>query len=197
MNIPAKLLLIYSTLFIIFLIASPLLLNPDEKTLITQAFLAPVALYFIFTLVSLVRKKNDNVIHFDIKGSKILIFFIILIIFSGIAFSTIYRESSKIEVNPGEEENPQIEIQIKTNSTPTPSAVTVKIESRGNPFVNLRESASLEAKIIARLKDGDQFVLISNDSQWYKITDNQSLPGYIYKDYVEESNPATGSALPE
>ena len=197
MNIPAKLLLIYWTLFIIFLIASPLLLNPDEKTLITQAFLAPVALYFIFTLVSLVRKKNDNVIHFDIKGSKILIFFIILIIFSGIAFSTIYRESSKIEVNPGEEKNPQTGIQIKTNSTPTPSDVTVKIESRGNPFVNLRESASLEAKIIARLKDGDQFVLISKDSQWYKITDNQSLTGYIYKDYVEESNPATGSALPE
>src|SRR4030042_1891133 len=116
--------------------------------------------------------------------------FIILLIFSGIALSTIYQESKKNEVPKDVVKNPQMGIQIKTNTspTPTPIKVIVKINSRGNAYVNLREEASIEGKVVTRVNDGDQLILISKENEWYKITDNPSWEGFVYKDYIEETD---------
>ncbi|MBI2049672.1 SH3 domain-containing protein [Candidatus Roizmanbacteria bacterium] len=88
---------------------------------------------------------------------------------------------ASVSPKPTETEKATSEAQLK-------SIVTVKIDDTSS-YVNIRQEATVSAKIIGQAKNGDVFELITKEeSDWYKVRLGSMSAGFISAEYSELEN---------
>jgi uncharacterized protein YgiM (DUF1202 family) len=79
-------------------------------------------------------------------------------------------ESETVNQNP-----PQIEILKKAVVTDTPTG-----------FLRVRESPSVLGKEIARIKPGDEVIVLDETQGWTKVRLQDDKEGYVSSDYIQK-----------
>ena len=65
------------------------------------------------------------------------------------------------------------------------SSLSVKVITGSNNNINLRDNATTSAQIIGKAIDGDTFILISQDGDWYQIMLADGTIAYISSSYAQ------------
>lgn len=178
-HLTSKIFLFLVTATAIFISVSGFLTSGGENLLFQLLFL-PVTAYLIYVSFQAIKHTHLEVILSQRKGGLffyLLLFFALAII--AISHLTQTKEKELPLVNQEETTLPP------PLPTPTPQAekkVIIKTES-GADEVNVREAPSTAAKIIGKVSQGEEFILIQKEGDWYQVKFEDGF-GYLYKEYV-------------
>jgi len=155
-------------------------LTSGGQNIVFQLLFLPVTLYLIHASFVAIKYSNFEVVLSERKGG---LFFYLIIFFALaiIAVSQVTKSRQKEAPTASEEKTAAF------TSSPTPTAatetrLTIKTES-AKTKINIRETPSTASKKIGETLQGEQFVFIQKEGDWYKVKFEDGF-GYIYKDYV-------------
>lgn len=79
------------------------------------------------------------------------------------------------------------ELQKEIFEEDHPSSANAFVSIDSDSYLNLRASASSNAAIVARLRDGAKLYLIEQAGSWYKVRTSDGLTGYVNVSYVKKN----------
>mgnify|MGYP001601561012 FL=1 len=85
-----------------------------------------------------------------------------------------------------EEATPTPVATPSANLLGTQSAQFVRIGQTPNNFLRVRDQPSLSAKEIARVKTGETFPVVEEQSGWFKILLPDDIEGWVSKQFAEK-----------
>jgi hypothetical protein len=199
MRVHRKYLLYYCTLFALFVTASGLVTTRTTEWLISQAIFLPVTAFLVISTISEFRGikklgRDSSGVLISHKNKKLIVVFLLFLVLVSIAivnlkFNGVSDPYSSNNIVTEAELN---EFEATSSSESSPSAqeqnkrVKIKIED-GSSEVNIREKATIFSPVIATALDGDEYVLLTEDVEFYEIELEGGKSGWIYKNYVVES----------
>jgi len=178
-HLTSKIFLFLVTATAIFISVSGFLTSGGEN-LIFQILFLPVTAYLIYASFQAIKNANLEVILSQKRGG---LFFYLLLFFALAIIAVSHLALSKEKALP-----PVSQKETTLPSplpTPTPQAerrVTIETENADDE-VNVREVPSTAAKIIGKVSQGEEFILIQKEGDWYQIKFEDGF-GYLYKEYV-------------
>jgi len=152
-NLTSKIFLFLVTATAIFITVSGFLTSGGEN-LIFQILFLPVTAYLLYASFQAIKHTNLEVILSQKKGG-LFFFFILFFALTIIAVSHLAQTKEKVIIK-----------------TPNPETK-----------INVQETASTSSKIIGKVGQGEEFILIKKEGEWYQIKFENSF-GYLYKEYV-------------
>lgn len=178
-HLASKIFLFLVTAAAIFISISGFLTSGGQNIIFQLLFL-PVTLYLIYASFAVIKYLNLEVVLSERKGG---IFFYLVIFFAlaVIAVSNVTGFGQK-EAQPASEEKTATFTPLPIPTTPAEKMLTIKTES-AKTKINIRETPSTSSKVIGKTLQGEQFVLVQKEGDWYKVKFKDSF-GYLYKDYV-------------
>lgn len=114
-----------------------------------------------------------------------------------------FKRTQKINIDPGYRVNAQVKLALDQSQKPTPSAQSLpaggktstasaslktKILIKDTPlgFLRVREDASVTASESGRVNPGDEFDMVDEKNDWYKIAFEKNKEGWVYSQYAEK-----------
>lgn len=178
-NLTSKIFLFLVTATAIFITISGFLTSGGEN-LIFQILFLPVTAYLIYASFQAIKHTNLEVILSQKRGG---LFFYLLLFFALaiIAVSNITQSKEK-ELPPVSQEETILPSPSPTLTPQAKEKVIIKTENADDE-VNLREAPSTASKIIGKVGQGEEFILIQKEGDWYQIKFEDGF-GYLYKEYA-------------
>jgi uncharacterized protein YgiM (DUF1202 family) len=184
-EITARTFLLICTLLSVLASVSGVLSIKKIEDLIFQLLFLPVTLFFIFETISVLFINKKPLSETLFQGKKGLFTFALVALVAASIFKILSFTKPK-EIK--EEPSPSplvIHKEITPTKEPTKGpSITIKTN---NPetLVNLRKDPTTTSEIIGNLKSGEEYILISQKGDWYQIKIDDSLSGWVFKDYVK------------
>ena len=178
-HLTSKIFLFLVTATAIFISVSGFLTSGGENLLFQLLFL-PVTAYLIYVSFQAIKHTHLEVILSQRKGG---LFFYLLLFFALAIIAVSHLALSKEKALPPVS---QEETTLPSPSpTPTPQAEKRVIIKTENPDeeVNVREEPSTASKIIGKVSQGEEFILVEKEGDWYQIKFEDGF-GYLYKEYA-------------
>jgi hypothetical protein len=79
-------------------------------------------------------------------------------------------------------------IEAVVNPTPTTSKTMIKIKETETGWLRVRKSDDNNSEEIDRVKPGEEYEMISEESDWYQIKVNETESGWISAKYAEKTS---------
>lgn len=189
MRFAKQILFFYCFAAALFITASGIATSKSLQQLSLQLIFLPVTIYFIVTLIKKLLHKNHTQeppkAGFRIKTALLIIcVFLVLLLISvmqvashptpigqkvGIKKPTAPTRPTSF-LSPSPQEKKQEYILIKTDED--------------NTKVNIREEATVSAKILEKTTQNQKYPLINIEGKWYKILLNNGKEGYINSEFA-------------
>ncbi len=178
-HLASKLFLFLVTAAAIFMTVSGFLTSGGEN-LIFQILFLPVTAYLIYASFQAIKHTNLEVILSQKRGG--LFFYLLLFFALAIIAVSHITQSKEKELPPV---NQKETILPSASPTPTPQTQEKVIIKTPDPEtkVNVREAPSTAAQIIGKVSQGEEFILIQKEGDWYQVKFEDGS-GYLYKEYV-------------
>jgi predicted membrane protein len=193
MNKTAKAILVYSSLFAIFMVASAIIANPTPQTLLSQAFFLPVVIFLIILTANEFNKKSSSQTVLT-KKRLISLVTLLLILFAIGLYSITANQKPLVSGENTPEKANYVTVKKPTGSVqPKQIQKSISIDSKGIGYVNIREKPSTDSLILLRALDNDNFVVYSDEDGWYKIATAAGNFGYVSKTYTKLIEEASAS----
>lgn len=75
------------------------------------------------------------------------------------------------------------------SSPPITANVELTVKKTPTGFLNVRQSASINAKVVVQVKPGDKLVLLEELPNWNRVRTSDGKEGFVSSAYVEKKNP--------
>jgi uncharacterized protein YgiM (DUF1202 family) len=184
-EIAARIFLLACTLLSLLASVSGVLSIKKIEDLIFQLLFLPVTLFFVFETISVFFVNKKPLSESLFQGKKGLFTFALIALIIASIFKIIsFNKPKEIKEEPSP--SPLV-IHKEAQATPEPTkgpSITIKTN---NPetIVNLRKEPTTTSEIIGNLKSGEEYLLISQKGDWFQIKIDDSLSGWVFKDYVK------------
>lgn len=189
MRIAKQILFFYCFTAALFITTSGIATSKSLQQLSLQLIFLPVTLYFIVTLIKKLLHKNHTQeapkAGFRIKTTLfVFCVFLVLLLISVMQVTShqtpigqkvvIKKPTAPTtpvsHLSPSPQEKEQEYILIKTDED--------------NTKVNIREEATVSAKILEKTTNNQKYPLIKIEKKWYKILLNDGKEGYVNSEFA-------------
>ncbi len=72
---------------------------------------------------------------------------------------------------------------------PTPPTTQVLVAQTPTGFLNIRDSASIQGKVVGQASSGDTLALILEQGAWDKIQTKDGIVGFVSSQYIQKKSP--------
>ncbi|HMB26383.1 MAG TPA: pilus assembly protein PilM [Patescibacteria group bacterium] len=95
-------------------------------------------------------------------------------------------ESNKENMNSAQKKDKEVNIEEKDSSGEQVNNVKVLIKENSLGWLNVRQGAGTDFSIILKVYPGEEYFLLEEDDDWFKIKISEDEQGWVYSSYVEK-----------
>lgn len=186
MNKLPTILLIYSLLLSGAIFFIGIITSKSNSQFFIQLAFAPVLIYFIWELIDKRGSKNESVSK---TGMIVLLVLLAMLTFS--SFASIGNSKPDEHFRKYSENTPIIMKTEKTDEkivAEIPQEIVRIVTEDDNSFVNIRLTPSSNAEVIGIGINGQEFQLLQEEGEWFKIYIDEHREGYVHGDYIVKSS---------
>lgn len=177
-HLTSKIFLFLVTATAIFISVSGFLTSGGENLLFQILFL-PVTAYLIYASFQAIKHTNLEIILSQKRGG---LFFFLLLFFALTLIAISHLGQSKEEALPVNQEETILPSPSPQITPQAEKRVIIETENAADE-VNVREAPSTATKIIGKVSQGEEFILVKKEGDWYQVKFEDGF-GYLYKEYV-------------
>ena len=196
MKLDGRFLLYYCTIFVLFITLMGLVSARDVQTLITQIVFLPVTAFLVYTSYREFRRlrilgnQSYSGTAISLTSKKFIFSIILFVILAAVGFYNLKTGESKNSPFPDinlNHANTQVVVKSAPEASKSASRKLVKVKiTDGSKSVNIREEPATGSKAIGEANNGEEFVLISKEPDWYSVELPDKRKGWIYRSYLVE-----------
>ncbi len=196
MKLDGRFLLYYCTILVLFITLMGLISARDIQTLITQIVFLPVTAFLVLTSYREFRRlrilgnQSYSGTAISLTSKKFIFFIILFVILVAVGFVNLQSGESKNSPFPDinlNHANTQVVVKSTPEASKSASRKLVKVKiTDGSKSANIREEPATGSNAIGLANNGEEFVLISKEPDWYSVELPDKRKGWIYKSYLVE-----------